>query len=76
MNVDNPGPYHLNDVVQLTAVADPGWGFSAWSGDLIGSENPKSITIEGEKAVSATFGVLLPQILSSRLVFYAKISNL
>ena len=55
VTVDNSGPYHLNDVVQLTAVPDAGWRFSAWNGDLIGTENPKSIIIEGDKAVIATF---------------------
>ncbi len=52
---DNPGPYHYGDVVQLTAVPNTGWSFSAWSGDLGGSINPTSITIDGDKSVTATF---------------------
>ena len=55
INRSNPGPYHYNDVVQLTAVPAPGWGFSAWSGDLGGSTNPTNITIDGNKSVTATF---------------------
>lgn len=47
--------YQLNEIVQLTAVADPDWSFSAWSGDLTGSTNPESITIDGVKTVEATF---------------------
>ncbi|MEE8471513.1 MAG: Ig-like domain-containing protein [Dehalococcoidia bacterium] len=47
--------YVYNDVVQLTATADPGWTFSAWSGDLTGSINPDSITMDGDKTVTATF---------------------
>jgi uncharacterized repeat protein (TIGR02543 family) len=52
---DNPGPYHYGDVVQLTAVPDPGWSFSGWSGDLGGSLNPAIITIDANKTVTATF---------------------
>jgi uncharacterized repeat protein (TIGR02543 family) len=47
--------YHYGDVVQLTAVPVAGWSFSAWNGDLSGSTNPKSITIDGNKSVTATF---------------------
>ncbi len=41
--------------VQLTATADPGWTFSAWSGDLTGSLNPDNVTMDGDKTVTATF---------------------
>src|SRR4030043_74551 len=47
--------YHYGDVVQLLANASTGWSFSAWSGDLTGSENPKNITITGNMSVTATF---------------------
>ena len=47
--------YHYGDVVQLTAVPDTHWSFSAWGGDLTGSTNPQSITINGNKTVTATF---------------------
>ncbi|MBE3136418.1 MAG: right-handed parallel beta-helix repeat-containing protein, partial [Thermoplasmata archaeon] len=47
--------YHYGDIVQLTATADPGWSFGQWSGDLSGSVNPSSITIDGDKAVTAIF---------------------
>jgi uncharacterized repeat protein (TIGR02543 family) len=47
--------YHYGDVVELTADADPGWDFSHWSGDLSGSDNPKSITMDSDKAVTANF---------------------
>jgi hypothetical protein len=55
ITLDNPGPYHLGDMVQLTATPASGWGFSAWGGDLSGSANPANITIDGNKTVSATF---------------------
>jgi hypothetical protein len=50
--------YHYGDVVQLTAVPVAGWSFGAWSGDLAGSINPQSITMDGNKAVTATFTVI------------------
>jgi len=47
--------YTYGTVVELTAVADPGWTFSSWSEDLGGSVNPESITMDGDKVVNATF---------------------
>lgn len=55
----NPLPvssnYACSAVVQLTAVPDPGWSFTGWSGDLSGSTNPTSVTMTGPKNVTATF---------------------
>ena len=51
----NQATYVYGDVVQLTAVADPGWTFSGWSGGLTGSANPASVTITGNTSVTATF---------------------
>ena len=42
-------------VVTLTATADPGWLFSAWSGDLVSTDNPDTVTMDGDKTVTATF---------------------
>ena len=47
--------YHYGDVVQLTAIPALGWRFSVWSGDLSSSLNPSTVTIDGNKAVTATF---------------------
>jgi hypothetical protein len=51
----SPGPYHYDDVVTLTATADPGWTFSGWSGGLSGADNPATTTIMGPTVVTATF---------------------
>ncbi|MFA4837185.1 MAG: Ig-like domain-containing protein [Dehalococcoidia bacterium] len=51
----NNGPYHLNDVVQLTATAAAGWNFTGWSGALSGSANPATLTMDADKVVSASF---------------------
>ncbi len=52
----NPtAPYLYGDIVQLTAVAATGWHFDHWTGALSGSDNPKSITLDGNKSVTAVF---------------------
>ena len=47
--------YTYGEVVTLTANPAVGWSFSAWSGDLTGSTNPTTITMNGSKSVTATF---------------------
>ena len=54
----NHGPYHLGDVVTLTANPGAGWNFSGWSGALSGYDNPATITFSGDEAVTATFALL------------------
>ena len=49
------GPYHLNDEVTVTATADPGYHFGAWTGDLTGTTNPTTITLNAAKTVGASF---------------------
>src|SRR6266567_4423607 len=41
--------------ITLTAVPDPGWQFAGWSGDLTGTTNPSSITLDRNKSITATF---------------------
>jgi hypothetical protein len=56
VTVDPPEEsHHYGDTVTLTAVADADWCFSGWDGDLTGSENPDTITLEDSKSVSAVF---------------------
>jgi uncharacterized repeat protein (TIGR01451 family)/uncharacterized repeat protein (TIGR02543 family) len=47
--------YASGEVVTLTATANPGWTFTDWSGDLIGSTTPVTLTMNRDKAVTATF---------------------
>ncbi|MBN2445614.1 MAG: S8 family serine peptidase, partial [Phycisphaerae bacterium] len=51
----NQGTYTYGQIVQLTANADPGWTFDHWAGDLAGSTNPDTITMDGDKTVTAVF---------------------
>lgn len=51
----------INDVydngtqIELTAVPDDGYVFVEWSGDVTGTDNPITITMDGDKEVEAIF---------------------
>ncbi len=47
--------YTYGEVVTLTANPAVGWSFDSWSGDLSGSDNPATLTIDGNKSVAANF---------------------
>ncbi|MCC5907021.1 MAG: hypothetical protein JJU13_12475 [Balneolaceae bacterium] len=47
--------YDYGTLVELTAVAEQHWVFLKWSGDVTGSENPVTITIDDLKNVTAEF---------------------
>jgi uncharacterized repeat protein (TIGR02543 family) len=47
--------YHYGDVVQLTATPDAGWTFANWSGDATGTANPVSVTMNGNRSVTANY---------------------
>ena len=52
------GSYLAGTTVTITATPDTGWEFAAWSGDLSGSTNPATITMNADKTVTATFNQL------------------
>ncbi len=47
--------YDEGELVELTAVPNAGFALSEWSGDLSGSDNPATITMNSNKHVTATF---------------------
>jgi PKD repeat protein len=49
------GPVNSCGEVELTAVPGASASFSGWSGDLIGSTNPATLTVLGGQVVTATF---------------------
>ena len=49
--------YNYNENVQLTANAGSGYKFDHWGGNLSGSDNPKNITMNGSKNVTAYFSL-------------------
>jgi len=49
------GVYDTGTVVTLTANPAAGFQFTSWSGDLTGSTNPTTITMDANKSATATF---------------------
>jgi uncharacterized repeat protein (TIGR02543 family) len=52
------GTYDYGTVVTLTATPATGYTFTGWSGDLSGTTNPTTITMDANKTVTATFAAL------------------
>jgi uncharacterized repeat protein (TIGR02543 family) len=52
--------YLAGTTVPITATANSDWSFSSWSGDLSGTTNPTSITLAGNKTITATFTAAAP----------------
>ncbi|PKP10505.1 MAG: hypothetical protein CVU08_13555 [Bacteroidetes bacterium HGW-Bacteroidetes-3] len=55
--VKNPDnlTYNNGDIVELTATPDSGYEFNSWSGDATGSNNPLTVTMNGNKNITANF---------------------
>ncbi|WP_437304445.1 InlB B-repeat-containing protein [Sorangium sp. So ce388] len=47
--------YESGMVVAITATADSGYVFDHWTGDLSGSTNPASVTMNRDKTITAVF---------------------
>jgi len=56
---DKPS-YAYGEIVSLTATPDVGYSFSGWSGAASGTSNPTSITMNGNKSVTANFAATAP----------------
>ena len=50
-------PYDSGTVVTLTPVSATGYQFAGWSGDLTGTANPATITMNSAKTVTASFAI-------------------
>ena len=54
--VNNTGGTHnANSSVSITATADAGYEFTSWSGDASGTDNPLTISMNGNKTITANF---------------------
>ncbi len=47
--------YCTDQVVTLQAVPSPGWRFGGWSGDVSGTRNPVTVTMDADKSALAVF---------------------
>lgn len=50
-----PSQYDYETVVRLTAVAEEGWEFAGWSGDITSEENPLELESLSNHNITATF---------------------
>ncbi len=55
--VPNSGTYDYGTVVTLTATADLGSTFTDWSGDVVSTANPVTVTMDSDKFITATFSL-------------------
>jgi hypothetical protein len=46
---------NAGDTIQLSAIPDPGWKFSQWSGDLSGNTNPAQVFVTKDFKITAIF---------------------
>ena len=53
--VPNQSTYYYGDSVQLTANPASGYIFNNWSGDFTGTDNPATISINGNNSVTANY---------------------
>ena len=49
------GTYNENSSVVVTATPSAGYEFTGWSGDVSGTDNPLTVTMTGNKSITATF---------------------
>lgn len=54
-SVSGGGNYTYGQAASLTATPSTGHTFAGWSGDLSGATNPQSLTVNGNKSVTASF---------------------
>lgn len=47
--------YDIYTEVTLTAIADEGWGFTSWTGDYNGTDNPVTISVATDLNISANY---------------------
>jgi uncharacterized repeat protein (TIGR01451 family) len=47
--------YTWGTAITVTAAPHPGWQFAHWSGDLSGTANPITFTVQGHTTLTATF---------------------
>jgi DMSO/TMAO reductase YedYZ molybdopterin-dependent catalytic subunit len=53
--VPDQATYNSGSSVQLTANPATGWSFAGWSGNLTGTTNPATVTMDANKTITATF---------------------
>jgi uncharacterized repeat protein (TIGR02543 family) len=58
VNKNPNNPTYLNGaIVLLTPTPNIGYTFTSWGGDALGSDNPLSVTMDADKAITANFSI-------------------
>jgi hypothetical protein len=52
--------YGCGASVEISALADGGWQFDHWTGSATGSDNPLTVTMSGDKSITAVFVDIAP----------------
>ena len=64
--------YAVSTTIALTATPATGYSFTGWSGDLSGTKNPETITMDTDKTVTASFvmnaGSLMKLTIGSKMI--------
>ena len=60
--------YDSGQVVSITATPNPGYFFDVWFGDPSGTDNPTSITMNGNKEIIRIIFVIFLEALTLRLI--------
>jgi hypothetical protein len=60
--------YPQGSKVTLTATPAYGYVFSSWSGDVTGTTNPVTVTMDGNKAVTANYTALPTYVLETKVL--------
>jgi len=55
LNPAGGGPYLVGTIVEATAVANAGYIFDSWSGDITSTDNPVNITMDSDKTITANY---------------------
>ena len=72
--ITGAGEYDPGTSATLTAVPDAGYAFTAWTGDASGTTNPLTLTMDADKAVSATFAADLTDTDTDGLTAYDEVT--
>ncbi|MFD1002770.1 InlB B-repeat-containing protein [Ohtaekwangia kribbensis] len=56
-NVSGAGSYDAGSVATLTATPASGYTFTGWSGDVTGTDASTTVTMDGDKNVTASFSI-------------------
>jgi uncharacterized repeat protein (TIGR02543 family) len=61
----NQANYNSGSTVQLTALANPGFSFTGWTGDVISVLNPLTVTMNSNKNITANFTAIAAPLFTS-----------